>query len=109
MYDWEGYGESVLVAFFSDFTPTPNPAWRAFSRSSFVVVTGEQALFSFRFENYIPADTAKRILAVAVDRENVWEPLKLGLISGYMLLWLTFYFLYSFLVCVENFKGLNMN
>ena len=46
-------------------------------------VTWDQALFSFRFENYIPASKAKRkvILAVAV-RENVWEPLKLGLISG---------------------------
>ena len=44
----------------------------------------DQALFSFRFENYIPAGKAKRkepISAVAV-RENVWEPLKLGLISG---------------------------
>ena len=40
-------------------------------------VTWDQALFSFRFENYIPAGKA-----VAV-RENVWEPLKLGLISGY--------------------------
>ena len=43
-------------------------------------VTWDQALFSFRFENYIPAGKAK-ISAVAV-RENVWEPLKLGLISG---------------------------
>jgi len=36
--------------------------------------------------NNIPAGKAKRkqILAVAV-RENVWEPLKLGLISGYSL------------------------
>ena len=34
------------------------------------------------FENYIPAGKAKRISAVAV-RENVREPLKLGLISGY--------------------------
>ena len=37
-------------------------------------VTWDQALFSFRFENYIPAGMAKRkespILAVAV-RENV--------------------------------------
>ena len=40
-------------------------------------LTWDQALFSFRFENYIPAGT------VAV-RENVWEPLKLGLISGYV-------------------------
>ena len=48
-------------------------------------LTWDQALFSFRFENYIPAGKAKRkisISAVAV-RENVWEPLKLGLISGY--------------------------
>ena len=44
-------------------------------------VTWDQALFSFRFENYIPAGKAK-ISAVAVI-ENVWEPLKLGLISGY--------------------------
>ena len=43
-------------------------------------VTWDQALFSFRFENYIPAGKAK-ISAVAV-RENVLEPLKLGLISG---------------------------
>ena len=43
-------------------------------------VTWDQALFSFRFENYIPAGKAK-ISAVAV-RENVWEPLKLGRISG---------------------------
>ena len=40
-------------------------------------VTWDQALFSFRFENDIPAGKT-----VAV-RENVWEPLKLGLISGY--------------------------
>ena len=32
-------------------------------------LTWDQALFSFRFEKYIT--------------ENVWEPLKLGLISGY--------------------------
>ena len=46
-------------------------------------LTWDQALFSFRFVNNIPAGMAKRteILAVAV-RENVWEPLKLGLISG---------------------------
>ena len=46
-------------------------------------VTWDQALFSFRFENNIPAGKAKRkkILAVAV-RESVWQPLKLGLISG---------------------------
>ena len=37
-------------------------------------LTWDQAVFSFRFENYIPA--------VAV-RDNVWESLKLGLISGY--------------------------
>ena len=52
-------------------------------------LTWDQPLFSFRFENYIPVGKAKRkespILAVAV-RENVWEPLKLGLISGYTLL-----------------------
>ena len=46
----------------------------------------DQALFSFRFENYIPEGKVKQvsgpILAVAI-RENVWEPLKLGLISGY--------------------------
>ena len=45
------------------------------------IVTWDQALFSFRFENYIPEGKAKPISAVAV-RENVWEPLKLGLISG---------------------------
>ena len=49
------------------------------------MVTWDQALFLFRFENNIPAGKAKRaILAVAV-RENVWEPLKLGLISGYVM------------------------
>ena len=36
-------------------------------------LTWDQAQFSFRFVNNIP---------VAV-REDVWEPLKLGLISGY--------------------------
>ena len=36
-------------------------------------LTWDQAVFSFRFENYIPA--------VAV-RENAWEQLKLGLILG---------------------------
>ena len=41
------------------------------------VLTWDKALFSFRFENYIPAGKT-----VAV-RVNVWEPLKLGLISGY--------------------------
>ena len=95
----EDYGESVLVAFFSDFTPTPNPAWRAFSRSSFVVLTWDQALFSFRFENYIPAGMAKRILAVAVDRENVWEPLKLGLISGYVVVVVVLVFVVFFSLC----------
>ena len=44
-------------------------------------VTWDQALFSCRFLNNIPAGMAKRILAVAV-RENVWEPLKLDQISG---------------------------
>ena len=43
----------------------------------------DKVLFSFRFVNNIPAGMAKRkrgpISAVAV-RENVWEPLKLGLI-----------------------------
>ena len=55
----------------------------------FSLLTWDQALFSFRFENYIPAGKAKTkipILAVAV-RENVWEPLKLGLISGYFLIY----------------------
>ena len=45
-----------------------------------LIVTWDQALFSFRFENYMPAGKAK----VAV-RENVWEALKLGLISGYLI------------------------
>ena len=49
------------------------------------VVTWDQALFSFRFENYIPAGKT-----VAVG-ENVWEPLKLGLISGYQCRVLGFY------------------
>ena len=49
-----------------------------------LLVTWDQAQFLFRFANNIPAGKAKRkeILAVAV-LENVWEPLKLGLISGY--------------------------
>ena len=42
---------------------------------SFPRVTWDQALFSFRFENYIPAGKAKR--------KEKREPLKLGLISGY--------------------------
>ena len=54
-------------------------------RENWFDLTWDQALFSFRFKNYIPADkeNEKRapILAVPV-RENVWEPLKLGLISG---------------------------
>ena len=37
-------------------------------------LTWDQAQFSFRFVNNIPA-----------GKENVWEPLKLGLISGYSL------------------------
>ena len=41
-------------------------------------LTEDQALLSFRFENIIPADKAKR-KAVAVR-----EPRKLGLISGYL-------------------------
>ena len=45
-----------------------------------LIVTWDQALFSFRFEHYMPAGKAK----VAV-RENVWEALKLGLISGYLI------------------------
>ena len=49
------------------------------------LVTWDQALFSFRFENYIPAGKAKRKQTnfSSAVRENVWEPLKLGLISGY--------------------------
>ena len=50
-----------------------------------VFLTWDQAQFSFRFINNVPAGKAKRkespILAVAV-RENEWEPLKLGLGSG---------------------------
>ena len=38
-------------------------------------LTWDQAQFSFR--------QARRISAVAVRAKNVWEPLKLGLISGY--------------------------
>ena len=48
-----------------------------FMRLTSVNLTWDQALFSFRFVNNIPAG----MVAVAV-RENVWEPLKLGLISG---------------------------
>ena len=49
------------------------------------LVTWDQALFSFRFENYILAGKAKRKQTnfSGAVRENVWEPLKLGLISGY--------------------------
>ena len=46
-------------------------------------VTWDQAQFLFHFVNNIPVGKAKRVVAVAV-RENVWEPLKLGLISGYI-------------------------
>ena len=46
-------------------------------------LTWDQAPFSCRFVNNIPAGKAK-LLAVG-DRQNVWEPLKLGLISGYSL------------------------
>ena len=42
--------------------------YRTQEKPSGTLVTWNQALFSFRFENYIP--------------QNVWEPLKLGLISG---------------------------
>ena len=45
-------------------------------------VTWDQTLFSFPFENYIPAGKAKRKRQAVAVRENVWEPLKLGLISG---------------------------
>ena len=49
------------------------------------LVTWDQALFSFHFENYILAGKAKRKQTnfSGAVRENVWEPLKLGLISGY--------------------------
>ena len=39
------------------------------------VITWDQAVFSFRFKNYIPAGKAKRKES---PRENVWEPLKIG-------------------------------
>ena len=45
-------------------------------------VTLDQALFSLRFVNNIPAGKAKRIFLALAVRENVWEPLKLGLILG---------------------------
>ena len=41
-------------------------------------ITWDQALFSFRFEKWHSSGQGE---TVAV-RENVWEPLKLGLISG---------------------------
>ena len=46
-------------------------------------LTWDQAQFLFSFVNNIPAGKAKRkpSLVVAI-RENVWEPLKFGLISG---------------------------
>ena len=55
-----------------------SPSALAFlSRST--ILTWDQAQFSFHFVNNIPAGKA-----VAVT-ENVWEPLKLGLISGYII------------------------
>ena len=75
--------ESVLLRHLWVLLPWLRPT--AEDMSAFGL-TWDQALFSFRFENYIPVGKAKRkerpISAVAV-RENVWEPLKLGLISGY--------------------------
>ena len=47
-------------------------------------LTWDQALFSFRFENYIPAGKAKWKEIGSRERELIlWEPLTLGLISGY--------------------------
>ena len=55
---------------FNDFTADTSLTW-------------DQAQFLFSFVNNIPAGKAKRkpSLVVAI-RENVWEPLKFGLISG---------------------------
>ena len=53
----------------------------SYNRLIRVALTWEQALFSFRFVNNILAGIAKRKETVAV-RENVGEPLNLGLFSG---------------------------
>ena len=57
-------------------------SWNGLLLSSLSLITWDRALFSFRFENYIPAGMAKRkeILALAV-RENVWEPLDCKTVS----------------------------
>ena len=62
--------------------PGGGSAAKFYPESSALRLTWDQAVFSFRFENNIPVGKAKR-KAVAV-RENVWEPLKLGLISRYL-------------------------
>ena len=49
--------------------------WRITNWAISVTLTWDQALFSFRFENNGGQGEMKI--------ENVWEPLKLGLISGY--------------------------
>ena len=80
-----GTAINILIYFVHEL----DQIWKWFIKLNFSVaraslsVTWDQALFSFRFENNIPAGKAKRkkILAVAV-RESVWQPLKLGLISG---------------------------
>ena len=45
-------------------------------------ITWDQAQFSFRFANNILAGKAKQKFVAVAVRENVWEPLKLCLISG---------------------------
>ena len=46
-------------------------------------VTWDQDQFSYRFVSNIPAGEATNFSCSPI-RENLWEPLKLGLISGYL-------------------------
>ena len=74
--------DSLAKAKINSFTTVGN-IWRI---TVIKTLTWDQALFSFHFVNNIPAGMAKRKespISAAAVRENVWELLKLGLISGY--------------------------
>ena len=52
--------EIALTSYCNTIGQSNNAKYRLISRKFSGMITWDQALFSFRFENYIPADKAKR-------------------------------------------------
>ena len=77
----EGVGSDICMSFISLYSSGSSVAERKFY-TQFVYNLRSGSIFVSLWNN-IPVGKAKRkwILAVAV-RENIWEPLKLSLISG---------------------------